>query len=218
MFQSKVSQVCLVSVHREKVVGWIYDRCSELGTSTRTPQLAANLIDLYHAQEPDIDPGSLQALGVAALLISLKVLESVDLGPAYIAQLPGVSVSPRTVAELELGLLVVTDWALDLPVAADIADFLCQSLPGTWLSLRAQWDVFLEGAYRNAAVRAGPLALALVGLWTLVGGQDAGVKLCFDLAGITEFEAAALNEEVRSGQSGLETASHSDLAPSTLGT
>jgi len=60
--------------------------------------------------------------------------------------------------------------------------------------------------------------LALVGLWTLVGAQDAGVKLCFELAGITEIEAAALNAEVRSGKSDLETASDSDLASSTLGT
>lgn len=165
-----------------------------------------------------MDPGSLQALGATGLLISLKVLESLDLSPAYIAQLPGISVAPRTVAELELGVLTVTEWPLDLPVAADIADFLCRALPHAQLPVRAQWDEFLERAYRSAAVRAGPLVLALVGLWTLVGAQDAGVKLCFELAGITEIEAAALNAEVRSGKSDLETASDSDLTSSTLGT
>jgi len=51
------------------------------------------------------------------------------------------------VAELELAVLTVTEWPLDLPVAADIADFLCRALPHAQLPLRAQWDEFLERAY-----------------------------------------------------------------------
>ena len=210
LFQSKVSHTCLQSRIRKKVIEWVFDRCGELETSARTPQFAANLVDLFHAKEPDIDQANLHAVAAAALMITMKIVESIEFSPAYISQLPGVRVSPRTLVELESGLLAMIDWAIDMPTAADIVDILDQPWLGAQFPPRAQWDEFLGSAYRCAAVRAGPLALALTGLWKLAGTRDTGVKLCFELAGMAESEAEALSAEVRLAGNCMETASDSD--------
>lgn len=210
LFQGKVSQTCLQSRIRKKVIEWVFDHCEELETSARTPQFAANLVDLFHAKEPDIDQANLHAVAAAALMITMKIVESIEFSPAYVSQLPGVSVSPSTLVELESGLLAMIDWAIDMPTSADIVDILYQSLPGAQLPPRAQWDEFLGSAYRCAAARAGPLALALTGLWKLAGTRDTGVKLCFELAGMTESEAEALSAEVRLAGNCMEAASDSD--------
>lgn len=204
LLQARMSQVCLMSASRSKVIGWVYDRCAEHSTTGRTAQLAASLLDLIHAQEPSLDQESLQVIGSAVLLISFKIFEQEDQTSALLA---GMRISQRTLAELEWGILSVVDWAVDLPLATDMADFLPLLLPETQFPSKSEWNKFLEKAYRSAAVRAGPLALALAGLWTLVGGEDAGVKLCFQLAGMTETQAEAISMEVRSASNAPEIAS-----------
>ena len=204
LLQARMSQVCLTSAARAKVIGWVYDRCAEHSTAGRTAQLAASLLDVIHAQEPSLDQESLQSIGAAVLLTSFKIFEQVGQTSALLA---GIRLSQRTLAELEMGILSVVDWALDLPLASDIADFLPLLLPETQFPSKSDWNKFLEKAYRSAAVRAGPLALALAGLWTLVGGQDAGVKLCFQLAGMTDTQAEAISMEVRSASNASQIAS-----------
>lgn len=202
--QARMSSVGLESAARTKTIAWIYDRCREQATAGRTAQLAASLLDLIHAQELSLDEESLQTIGSAVLLTSFKLFEKKDQAEALLA---GMRVSQGTVAELELGVLSLVDWSLDLPLASDIADSLPLLLPETQFPSKQDWNRFLEKAYRSAAVRAGPLGVTLAGLWTLVGGQDAGVKLCFQLAGMTETQAETISMKVRNASCTSEFAS-----------
>ena len=210
LLHTKVSAACQQSEVRKKTVEWIYDRCVELGTTARTPQLAGNLVDLFHAKEPDLDQDNMYALGAAALMISIKIVEALDISQAFVQQLPGVQVSASSLAGLERGLLSVSEWTVDSPTATDIVDALSQYFPEVQYAQRVQLDTFLGFAYRSGVVRVGPLILALVGLQHLIESQDAGIKLCLELAGVTEAEAESLYAEVQSIETTLETASDLD--------
>ena len=185
------------SVLRKGVAGWIFQRCRELGTSEKTPQLAATLLDVFHRKMPQLGQSDLHSAAVVSLMVAVKVLEPFELYPQYAATLPGVRVDAATLIALEPGFLDITNWSIDLITAEDVIELLYSSLPQEALPLRSQWSSFVSEGYCSSAIRYGPLALALAGAYSLLPSRiPPCLKLCFEWAEVTEETAERIHGEV----------------------
>lgn len=176
----------------------MHTRCTQLRTSPRTFQLAANLLDMFHAKQPALPAEDLLAIGVAALSVSIKTVEIEDRYSALIQLLPEDWISATVLTRLEHGLLTLTNWALDSPTATDILHFLSPHLSPLPASHRLHFDAFIISAYKCGVIRFGPLVLTLIALHHFGSRPDPAILTALDVMGIKQNQADSLFAEVQS--------------------
>ena len=160
----KFSVDCLMSEARKSASDWLFSVTTQLSTSPRTFQLAHSLLDLFHAAQPTLCASELTSVAAAAIMLASKLFEDFDLSTETIVQFPGICADPEELLALERALLSIANWALDLPTATDIIDFLTGVLHSFEVPEQSCWEEYCSRCYRSSAMRHGPAAIAVAGL------------------------------------------------------
>jgi hypothetical protein len=166
-FIAKLSLACIRSPIRGEIVVWLRECSNELVTSSRTFQLAVSLFDLFHAQHPFTEIADLLAIAAAALMVAVNTIEKFEISAEYVSRLPLVTANSRDITELQSFLLAKVDWALDLPTASDIIDFLCATVSET--PEKGKWEQWVNRCYQGLSMRFGPFVMVLAGYSALSG-------------------------------------------------
>jgi len=201
-FLAKLSLPYLQSPARVSAVKWLRKYSTELGTCSRTFQLAVSLTDLVFSQHNLQNFSGQQAVCAAALMSAVNTIETFEINADYLSQLPGMNVPARDIIQLQFFLLGAIDWALDLPTASDIVSYLSTVLAGT--PERQSWEQWVDCCYQHSSMRFGPFIIAMAGYCALGGVRleeaDCGISvaaLLQELEQWSDLGGEQLNSESR---------------------
>ena len=98
-------------------------------------------------------------------MVAVNTIESFEMSADYASQLPGITANPADIVQIQLALLVAIDWALDLPTASDIINYLCSTLEET--PPKEKWEQWVDCCYQLPTMRFGPFLIAMAGYYAL---------------------------------------------------
>eukprot|EP01017_Pseudomicrothorax_dubius_P011765 TRINITY_DN1447_c0_g2_i1.p1 TRINITY_DN1447_c0_g2~~TRINITY_DN1447_c0_g2_i1.p1 ORF type:complete len:249 (-),score=48.29 TRINITY_DN1447_c0_g2_i1:400-1146(-) len=110
----------ITSKHREKLVEWLIEVADDANFSARTKNLAIGYVDTF-LQRVVVPLNRLQLAGATALMVAVKMNESVTLTTDDIAQLAGGNYNAEQVADAELFLCRKLEFQLTPPSADEFA-------------------------------------------------------------------------------------------------
>ena len=109
---------------REELCNWIFDLCADYETSSKTPQLACNLVDSFLSKKRINSPSVLSLVGAIALHIALKLEGDYSFTPQEIQRLCGGKFALCVVQSTELFMLEILQWKLSKPTASESLQFM----------------------------------------------------------------------------------------------
>jgi hypothetical protein len=116
--------------HRAKMVGWMVEVLSELGSPTQTLFLSVRYMDLYFSRHEDTLPLShLHLVGATAMLLASKFDGVLPIPMQTLEEdIVHKSFSADSLREFELRMLKTLEFDLDIPTMLDFLGFLCEKL------------------------------------------------------------------------------------------
>jgi hypothetical protein len=141
-YTQNIQRGVITPAMREELCNWIFDLCVDYNTSSKTPQLACNLVDSFLSKKRINSPSVLSLVGAIALHIALKLEGDYSFTPQEIQKLCGGKFSLGVIQSTELFMLSILEWKLSKPTASEIMNFMlsafCPEFDFSFLIKRAE--------------------------------------------------------------------------------
>lgn len=112
---------------REQTCNWIFDLCASYGTSSKTPQLACQILDSFLSKKKLRNLSVLKLVKALAVHIAMKFESdgnSSFLSMEDIHELCGLNFSPSAICSTELYILQTIRWDFGTPTASEIIRYM----------------------------------------------------------------------------------------------
>ena len=112
---------------RETLLTWVLDTSSSFNLSIHTGLLACSYIDKFLSIKQDFSNGILDLLGVVAISIASRFNEKISISPPAISKALESKFTIEMVLSVELLMLQVLDWKLNMTTPCEIIGVLLES-------------------------------------------------------------------------------------------
>ena len=152
---------------RWKAISHMLETGFKVGVGSKAGQLACLYFDEFCAKWTEVVVELLSAVALTALMIAAKLDGTVVLTPDWVSQQSGSTLSTANILDLEVLILHILDWDLDLPTASELSRFLLSfSAPGyDFTELMEAGDCYASLCYSLRSLTAyGAEAIALASI------------------------------------------------------